>query len=73
MWPREHITNAQLPCQTGGVIVRDSLIYADYKHPVTAAYQPGHMALSMTRATLMYAIHSLIDRTFIKARLSGRH
>lgn len=49
------------------VIVRDSLIYTDYKHPVTAAYQSGHMPPSMTRATLTYAIHSFVHQTFIKA------
>lgn len=52
-----------------GVIVRDSLIYTDYNHPVTAAYQSGHMPLSMARATLTYAIHSFVHQTFIEAML----
>lgn len=48
-----------------GVIFRDSLIYADCEHPVTAAYQPGHTALSMARAALIYAVHSFI-LSFVK-------
>lgn len=50
-----------------GAIVRDFLIYTNDTHPVSAAYQSGHMPLSMTRRTLTYAVHSFVHQTLIEA------
>lgn len=41
-----------------GVIDCDSLMYADYSY---SSLWSGHVPLSVTRATLMYAIHPFIE------------